>query len=85
LQWGSRQFGAFFCLGGPPIGRGNENHQRCPAFGKISAEHCSPRQEAALHADRARQGSYVPPVHMIKLTKEREITLYVWVHLDDER
>jgi hypothetical protein len=26
-----------------------------------------------------------PPVHMIKLTQEREITPYVWVHLDEER
>jgi hypothetical protein len=24
-------------------------------------------------------------VHMIKLTKEREIAPYVWVHPDDER
>jgi len=26
---------------------------------------------------------YSPPVHMIKLTKEREIAPYVWVHPDD--
>jgi hypothetical protein len=25
-----------------------------------------------------------PPVHMIKLTKEREIAPYVWVHPDDD-
>jgi hypothetical protein len=25
-----------------------------------------------------------PPVHMIKLTQEREITPYVWVHPDDD-
>src|ERR1700704_4924457 len=28
---------------------------------------------------------YKPPVHMIKLTQEREITPYVWVHPDDDR
>ena len=28
---------------------------------------------------------YKPPVHLIKLTQEREITPYVWVHPDDER
>ena len=26
---------------------------------------------------------YEPPVHLIKLTMEREITPYVWVHPDD--
>jgi hypothetical protein len=28
---------------------------------------------------------YKPPVHMIKLTQEREVTPYVWVHPDDAR
>jgi hypothetical protein len=28
---------------------------------------------------------YSPPVHMIKLTEEREITAYVWVHAEDDR
>jgi len=28
---------------------------------------------------------YKPPVHMIKLTQEREITPYIWVHPDDDR
>jgi hypothetical protein len=27
---------------------------------------------------------YAPPVHMIRLTQEREITPYVWVHPDDD-
>jgi hypothetical protein len=31
------------------------------------------------------EGRYAPPVHMIKLTQEREITPYVWVHPDDDR
>jgi hypothetical protein len=30
-------------------------------------------------------GQYAPPVHMIKLTQEREITPYPWVHPDDDR
>jgi hypothetical protein len=28
---------------------------------------------------------YKPPVRMIKLTEQREITPYKWVHLDEER
>jgi hypothetical protein len=28
---------------------------------------------------------YAAPVHMMKLTQEREITPYVWVHPDDDR
>jgi hypothetical protein len=28
---------------------------------------------------------YAPPVHIIKLTREREITPYVWVHPDYDR
>jgi hypothetical protein len=31
------------------------------------------------------EGPIAPPVHMIKLTMEREITPYVWVHPDEER
>jgi hypothetical protein len=28
---------------------------------------------------------YSPPVYMIKLTKQREIDPYLWVHPDEER
>jgi hypothetical protein len=28
--------------------------------------------------------AYAPPVHMIKLTDEREIAAYVWVHPDED-
>src|SRR6266849_4067331 len=28
---------------------------------------------------------YKPPLHLIKLTQEREVAPYVWVHPDDER
>jgi hypothetical protein len=31
------------------------------------------------------KGRYAPPVHMIKLTKTREITPYLWVHPDEDR
>jgi hypothetical protein len=41
--------------------------------------------EAALKCRPCRTRRYSPPVHMIKLTKEREIAPYVWVHPDDER
>jgi hypothetical protein len=39
--------------------------------------------EAALKCRSCRKGRYAPPVHMIKLTQEREITPYAWVHPDD--
>jgi hypothetical protein len=41
--------------------------------------------EAALKCRSCKKGRYAPPLHMIKLTQEREITPYVWVHLDEER
>jgi hypothetical protein len=41
--------------------------------------------EAALKCRSCKKGRYAPPVHMIKLTEEREITPYLWVHPDDDR
>jgi hypothetical protein len=41
--------------------------------------------EASLKSGSCRKGKYAPPVHMIRLTAEREITPYVWVHPDEER
>jgi hypothetical protein len=41
--------------------------------------------EAALKCGSCKKGRYAPPVHMIKLTKEREITPFIWVHPDEER
>jgi hypothetical protein len=38
--------------------------------------------EASLKCRSCRKGKYAPPVHMIRLTEQREITLYVWVHHD---
>ena len=42
------------------------------------------RLEAALKCRSCKKGRYAPPVHMIKLTQEREITPYVWVHPDED-
>jgi hypothetical protein len=41
--------------------------------------------EASLKCRSCRKGRYAPPVHMIKLTTEREITPYRWVHPEEER
>jgi hypothetical protein len=41
------------------------------------------RPEAALKCRSCKKGRCAPPVHMIKLTQEREITPYVWVHPDE--
>jgi hypothetical protein len=41
--------------------------------------------EAALKCRSCKKGRYAPLVDMIKLTQEREITPYVWVHPDEER
>ena len=41
--------------------------------------------EASLKCRSCRKGKYALPVRMIRLTEEREITPYVWVHLDEER
>jgi hypothetical protein len=41
--------------------------------------------EASLKCRSCRRGRYAPPVHMIKLTEQREITPYKWVHPDEDR
>jgi hypothetical protein len=41
--------------------------------------------EAALKCRCCGTRRYKPPVYMVKLTQEREITPYVWVHPDEER
>jgi hypothetical protein len=40
--------------------------------------------EEALKCRSCRKSRYAPPVHMIKLTMEREITPYIWAHPDDD-
>jgi hypothetical protein len=37
------------------------------------------------NADHAGRGQYAPPVHMIRLTEQRQTVPYVWVHPDEER
>jgi hypothetical protein len=39
--------------------------------------------EAALKCRSCRKGRYAPPVHMIKLTQEREIAPYGWAYSED--
>src|SRR5229473_7122769 len=41
--------------------------------------------EASLKCRSCRKGRYAPPVHMIRLTDERQTVPYVWVHPDEER
>src|ERR1700674_91565 len=64
---------------------------RCETSASIPLEHVRrPRDtpiwklEAALKCRSCRTPRHSPPVHMIKLTKEREITRYAWVHPDEE-
>jgi hypothetical protein len=37
-----------------------------------------------LKCRACRKRRHAPPVHMIKLTENREITPYLWVHPDEE-
>jgi hypothetical protein len=41
--------------------------------------------EAALKCRSCRTPRYSPPVHMIRLTEERQTVPYVWVHPDEDR
>jgi Fe-S-cluster-containing hydrogenase component 2 len=41
--------------------------------------------EAALKCRSCATPRYAPPVHMIRLTRERKIAPYPWVHPDDDR
>ena len=41
--------------------------------------------EASLKCRSCRKGRYAPPVHMTKLTEQREISPYKWVHPDEDR
>ena len=41
--------------------------------------------EVALKCRSCRTPRYTPPVRMFKLTQQRELTPYVWVHPDEER
>jgi hypothetical protein len=39
---------------------------------------------ASLRCRSCKNGRYAPPLHMIRLTKQREIAPYAWVHPDDD-
>jgi hypothetical protein len=41
--------------------------------------------EAALKCRSCKTPRYAPPVHLIRLTKERKISPYPWAHPDDDR
>jgi hypothetical protein len=41
--------------------------------------------EASLKCRNCRKGPYAPPVHMIRLTEQRQTVPYVWVHPEEER
>jgi hypothetical protein len=41
--------------------------------------------ESSFHCRSCGTRRYKPPVRMIKLTEQREITPYKWVHSDEER
>jgi hypothetical protein len=41
--------------------------------------------EASLKCRSCKKGRYAPPVRMIKLTEQREISPYLWVHPDEDR
>jgi hypothetical protein len=43
------------------------------------------RSEASLKCRSFWKGRYAPPVHMIRLTEQRQTVPYVWVHPDEER
>jgi hypothetical protein len=65
---------------------------RCETEASIPLEHVRrPRDtpiwklEAALKCRSCRTPRYSPRVHMIKLTQQREIAPYKWVHPDDDR
>jgi hypothetical protein len=65
--------------------------RRCETEASIPLEHVRrPRDtpiwklEASLKCRSCRKGRYAPPVHMIRLTEERQTVPYVWVHPDDE-
>ena len=69
--------------------------KRCNTHANLSlADICLARDtpicklETSLKCRSCRRPRYLPPVHMIKLTEQRELaplSLYRWVHPDEER
>jgi hypothetical protein len=50
-----------------------------------AARHTSMEARSIVEMPIVQEGRYAPPVHIIKLTEEREITPYKWVHPDEDR
>jgi hypothetical protein len=65
---------------------------RCETEASIPLEHIRRSRdtpiwklETSLKCRSCRKGRYGPPVHMIRLTEERQTLPYVWVHPDEDR
>src|SRR4030081_2892836 len=69
-----------------PMGRHRETEASLP-LDAIRRPRNTPiwKLEAALKCRSCRTPRYSPSVRMIKLTQQRELTPYVWVHPDEER
>ena len=79
------------CLNGG-IGWLEVKCRRCETRASIPLEHvrrsCDTpiwKPAASLRCRSCGTRRYRPPVHLIKLTEQREITPYKWVHPEDER
>jgi hypothetical protein len=51
----------------------------------LATQHADMEAEASLKCRSCRKGRYAAPMRMIKLTEQRQITPYKWVHPDEER
>jgi hypothetical protein len=62
--------------------------KRCQTRASIPLEHVRRPDDTPIWklepALKCRSSRYLPPVHMIKLTQQGEITPYAWVHPDDD-
>src|SRR6266566_7557908 len=65
--------------------------RRCETEASIPLQHVRRQRdtpiwklEAALNRRSCRTPRYAPPVHMIRLTEERQTAPYIWVHPDDD-
>jgi hypothetical protein len=52
---------------------------------KASARYAGLKARGVAEMPIVQERRYAPPVRMIKLTQQRELTSYVWVHPDEER
>jgi hypothetical protein len=61
--------------------------KRSPALDAIRRLRDTPiwKLEGSFRCRSCGTRRYKPPLHLIKLTQEREVAPYVWVHPDDKR